>query len=61
MIGLPIDRVNLVENWLTERFFYVNVNGEVSTMLWGVVAKSIRHLLTAKSDLGSQPSGGNNL
>ena len=33
IIGLPMDLVNLIEIWLTDRKFYVELNGQVSGVL----------------------------
>ena len=30
IIGLPDDMINLISNWLTERYFYVSIEGENS-------------------------------
>ena len=32
ILGLPGDVINLIKNWLKERFFYVSVNGSESTI-----------------------------
>ena len=31
-MGLPTDVIDLIENWLMERMFYVEANGEVSSL-----------------------------
>ena len=44
LLGLPKDVIKLIKIWLTERFFYVSVNGSDSTIkvTWhGIVQGSI--------------------
>ena len=44
ILGLPGDVINLIKNWLKERFFYVSVNGSESTIRvtwYGIVQGSI--------------------
>ena len=33
IIGVPTDVVSLIETWLTERLFYVSVNGDNSCLM----------------------------
>ena len=48
IIGLPEDITSLVETWLTERFFYVEVDGVTSRLVttwFGIIQGSLFHSL----------------
>ena len=32
IVGLPVQLVNVIENWLTDRFYYCDINGKSSTL-----------------------------